>query len=413
MNTIHKYFSLFFIVILFSCKKDSVKSDNDNFVKLISTDEQMATVASFRSSDNQFIVVGRSYDNSSYGLIVKLNQKGEEIWRKQIPESNKMLWNAAPVQGGGFITIGWEQSPLQNFNVIKYDDSGNVLLTDTISVPNSNNGCSPADIIQLPNGNFIFATSANGPGKGFIIVTNGSFDVLHTEVYSHIQTDYDGCMIRGLQQINDSTIAFSASASRQVGYSTAYTNSMLITADLNGVMRSLTFLTDTTQSETTNFLGLNNHGLLSITSSMVGWNSGQGVYVNYLNNSIAEFISGRINLLHYDSSGNFKSRNKIYSYPGNGVISTGKPTMDGGFILVGTVNQNNIPTVDASTQIFLLKVDANFNQQWSRVVNTIYPSFGVDVIEANDGGYFVSGYQYVSNKYFNMMVVKTDASGKL
>jgi len=187
----------------------------------------------------------------------------------------------------------------------------------------------------------------------------------------------------------------------------------LITADLNGVMRSLTFLTDTTQSETTNFLGLNNHGMLSVTSSMVGWNSGQGVYVNYLNNSIAEFISGRINLLHYDSSGNFKSRNKIYSYPGNGVINTGKPTVDGGFILVGTVNQNNIPTVDASTQIFLLKVDANFNQQWSRVINTIYPSFGVDVIEANDGGYFVSGYQYVSNKYFNMMVVKTDASGKL
>ena len=87
--------------------------------------------------------------------------------------------------------------------------------------------------------------------------------------------------------------------------------------------------------------------------------------------------------------------------------------MDGGFILVGTVNQNNIATVDANTQLFLLKLDANYNEQWSRVINTIYPAFGVDVIETNDGGYFISGYQYVSNKYFNMIVAKTDANGKL
>jgi len=412
MKKIVQFLVVTSLIFVASCKKNTEQVIQNSFVKITSSQTQMASAKCFLSSDNQIIVVNRSYDNKTPGFIQKISNTGDEIWRKDILPFNTTLWNAAPVQGGGFITVGLgeETIGILVFNVIKYDDEGNVILTDTVPIPYSVNGCSPAEILQLSNGNFVFGSSHNGQNKGYIIVTNSNFDLLNTETYQDLKPGFNGCYIKGLEQLNDTSIAFTASVTKLLG-NAAITNSMLITADLNGERRTVTFLEDSLQSETTNYLGINNNGMLSITSSMKGWNIGQGLHVNYLGNSVALFISGRINFIQYDLNGNFRNRKKVYSYSGNGLIFSAKKTKDGGFILCGTVNQNDNLTIDANTQIYLMKLDAEFNTQWFKSIFTVYPSYGSDIVETIDRGFFISGHQYTNNSNFNIIAIKTDSNG--
>jgi len=146
---------------------------------------------------------------------------------------------------------------------------------------------------------------------------------------------------------------------------------------------------------------------------MKGWLSGDGFYVNYYNNDRYRFISGSINLLSFTTDGHFLNRKKINSYTGNGLINSIKPTNDGGYILCGTVNQSNSSTLVSKTKIYLLKIDAGLNEQWSRTFNTTYQSFGIDAFQTSDGSYVVAGHERTFDSKYNMLVIKTDGSGKI
>jgi hypothetical protein len=146
---------------------------------------------------------------------------------------------------------------------------------------------------------------------------------------------------------------------------------------------------------------------------MRGWNTGDGVLINTLNNNWSQLVSGTISLNRYTIKGNFIDRKLITSYPNNGMMNAIKPSSDGGYILCGTVNQNNIATIVSNTKMYLLKVDANLNEQWSKVINTSFPSYGIDVFQTNDGGYLLSGYQKSFNKNYEMLAIKTDAKGDI
>lgn len=393
----------------FACRKTEITERDNQFVKPIISDVAMASVACFSDKNNNFIVFARSNTNATPGMIVNLNQFGEEQWRKPIPQSNRLLWTAFQFKSGEYLTCGYDEITINRFNIVKYSADGTVLLQDTISLPSACNGCSPPDIIELNNGNLIFSFGAAGPGRGYILTVSSLLKLIETKIYNTPNSNYSALYFKGLQQVNDSTLAISGSCSRRIGYSKAFTNLYFITTDLSGTLRTQSFLIDSVQSETPNVIGVNRNGIFVVTSTMLGWNSGQGVYVNYLNSSIAEYISGRINILEFDLNGKFKKRTKIYSYPNNGVIHSVKPTSDGGFILCGTVNQNNTITVDGNTQMYLLKLDANFKEEWSKVVYSSYPAFTADVMETFDGGYFVCGHQYTFNRQFNSMVLKTDS----
>jgi hypothetical protein len=84
-----------------------------------------------------------------------------------------------------------------------------------------------------------------------------------------------------------------------------------------------------------------------------------------------------------------------------------KEAYDGGYIIAagsfGTSNEN----------MYLIKTDASGNEEWSK---SFRKSAGLSdwfnsVKETSDGGYITVGYTTTPGPYYDMYVVKTDASG--
>ncbi len=63
------------------------------------------------------------------------------------------------------------------------------------------------------------------------------------------------------------------------------------------------------------------------------------------------------------------------------------------------------------TGIYKIKPDASGKQEWSKAVNTAYPSFGADAMQATGGRYIISGYEGASGKNYNATGIKADANG--
>jgi hypothetical protein len=140
---------------------------------------------------------------------------------------------------------------------------------------------------------------------------------------------------------------------------------------------------------------------------------GSGTFVGYLGSvsAFGNMCSGEINLVQLTSGGQFISRQGIRDYPENGTIMTARSTQDGGFILCGAVNQADETSIVSPTKMYIMKVNSSGNYEWSKTINTTYPSIGVDAIQTPDGGYFVSGYENVFGKRYNAIVIKTDRNG--
>jgi len=421
MEKITSLFVSIFLLFFASCKKDEINILNKGFVKVVSTDSNMVSIKSFETIDKHIISVCRSInnldgdDNVSPGLIVKFDQNGNVVMRKRMSNRNKALWGILPLRNGGFISYGFEQGFTNKNYICKYSDQLELISeTEIINIgnPGNNLGITPPNIIELNNGNFVIVFSANGDGKGYLRFTDNNFNIFSTRTFqAPVNTNYFGCFFNGNAQINDSTLGFLASSASQAGKLNY--NSMLIRTDLEGDLKSRTFIEDSTLFETTNCLIKNENGILGVTSTMPDLLNTKGTFNNYFDDRSAQLIAGTINLLKFDDSGNFISRTKVNSYPGNGIIFSANPTKDGGFILCGTVNQSNFVTTSDYTQVFLLKLDANFSVQWSKAYNSVYAAFGVDAFELKSGGYFVTGHQRTFNKRFDLMIMKTDENGEV
>ena len=102
---------------------------------------------------------------------------------------------------------------------------------------------------------------------------------------------------------------------------------------------------------------------------------------------------------------------KVYGTPGADNASFVQPTSDGGYILAG--NSNKSPTApNKNYDAYLVKVDANGNEQWSN----FYGGDGDDgagaVQETADGGYVVAGFTTATDgKTRYVYLFKTDAEG--
>jgi len=153
MKNVILYLCVIGLLPFTSCKKEDTPSNRESLIKLISFDSEMATVACFETADDNLVLVGRSLDNATAGWIVKLNQAGDTLWRKRMSSLNRVLWKAISIQGGGFVTVGYEEDFGSVINFCKYDDDGNLLSSNSDSLSGYAINLSPADIIQLKNGN--------------------------------------------------------------------------------------------------------------------------------------------------------------------------------------------------------------------------------------------------------------------
>jgi hypothetical protein len=268
----------------------------------------------------------------------------------------------------------------------------------------------PCDFIYLSNGNFVFASSDQfNNNVGYLKILDPSFHIIHSKTFSE-PAGYTNVWLHGICEQADGNLAIMGTTVNS--NNSLQSNMILIRTTPDATQLSFNFMEDLNLYETTNALVPIGNGSLAVTSSITYGQPG-GTYVNYTNNNngLQPMISGVINVVQFDSAGNFSVRKIITDYPANGMMNSLRATEDGGFIFCGTVNQAFSPVIVSYTKIFLVKLDANLDVQWSRIINTTYPAYGIDAFEASDGGYLVTGYQKSFNTRYEMMVIKTDANG--
>ncbi len=394
-----------------SCTKEESLNSNQGFVTAIPGDSNVAVVGSLQLSDGNYVIVSRDYLEEIPGRMVKMDTKGNVLWEKRVSAATRILWQTFLVPGKGFATFGFDDynGTGTNLKVCIYDNDGELIQTKSLNSGYYNNWKLPYVMLSMKNGNFAFAGGDMWDNYGHLTMTDNSFNVLNNRTYTK-PPNYEGVFIRGICERADGDIMLTAATVNGIRV-----NPIVLRTGPTGIKKTQNILQDSIFNETPNCLINYKDGMLGVSSRMTGdiINSNDGFLVNYLNNAFATLISGRITITQYDSAGLVVSRKEIAGYPRFGLINALKATADGGFIMCGTVNQAGSNTVVSPKRIYLLKIDANLNEQWSKLINTTYPSYGIDVLQTNDGGYLLSGHQKSFNKRFDMLVIKMDASGNI
>ncbi len=114
-------------------------------------------------------------------------------------------------------------------------------------------------------------------------------------------------------------------------------------------------------------------------------------------------------LIKIDANGN-QEWSKTFGGKGNDFGYSVQQTKDGGYIILGSTESFGAEQFD----LYLIKIDANGNQEWYKTIGSFYNDFGYSVQQTKDGGYIIAGYTsfYGTNYYDdNIYLIKTDGKG--
>lgn len=97
-------------------------------------------------------------------------------------------------------------------------------------------------------------------------------------------------------------------------------------------------------------------------------------------------------------------------YGGNSfdAVSDQKQTSDGGYILIGATNSNNIPNYHSNQEIFLLKVNSLGITEWQKAIGGDFNDYGGKIKITSNGDYLISGATSSNNHDFSFNRGETD-----
>jgi len=133
---------------------------------------------------------------------------------------------------------------------------------------------------------------------------------------------------------------------------------------------------------------------------------------NYIISGMAGSFTNGYNdayLLKIDPTGNLLW-SKTYGGTGNEYCYYVSTCTDGGFIMTGSTDSLSSGNGD----LFLIKTDSDGNHQWSATVGGTGGDYGWYVLQADDGGFIVSGFSNsFGNGSWDGYIVKTNSAGTL
>jgi uncharacterized delta-60 repeat protein len=101
---------------------------------------------------------------------------------------------------------------------------------------------------------------------------------------------------------------------------------------------------------------------------------------------------------------------KTYGGDSDDRANSFQQTSDGGYILAGYTSSFGVDSSD----IFLIKTDANGNVQWAKTYGGTYDDRAYSVQQTSDGGYIVAGRTASFGAgYYDIFLIKTDANGNV
>jgi hypothetical protein len=405
--------SIYLIAFSGCTKTSTANSTSSTFIKTIVMDTDYNPISSFQASDGNYIIFTADPNYVYPGWMVKVSATGVVLWKKRLPPN---LWGliskVIPIPGNGFVAIGAAlNKPYDTIYAYQYNSDGNIVQFKAIEpFSNSTSDLNSAYVIQLSNGNYAFAGTVGGTyWHPFLMITDNAFNILSMNTYQEIN---ENCYSMALCESPDGSINIAGWF--QNNLSANYpANAFLLRTDKNFIQKSFTVLSDTVIQEIPGCIVASNNGIFMLSSKYFA--NGNGVELTYNTNSayMQYALSGSIGINHFDTGGHFISRATYSGYPNNGLMNSMRSTLDGGYILCGTVNQLNNVSITSPTEIYLIKADANMNEQWAKTFDTYYFSYGVDACQTTDGGYFISGQHYSFNNHYDMVLIKTDANGNV
>ncbi len=130
-------------------------------------------VVGYTSATDFFSPAEYKCSGTTEGVIIKLNSKGEEIWRKALGGSaTDLIYSVYPMSDGGFVVGGKSESTdsdLKNIGtqlrkafVFRYDASGNIVWKQALS---GSKHCSVDDLAVNPAGE-VYAIISNASADG-------------------------------------------------------------------------------------------------------------------------------------------------------------------------------------------------------------------------------------------------------
>ena len=314
------------------------------------------------------------------------------------------------LKNSGFIAVGG----VSPSTIIKLDNQGNTIHTTTI--PNT---ASKGTILPTSDGGYIYLTS----------ILDNSNTTLYLEKYDEQSTtlwskslpniSVDQITPESIIQLTDGSYAiFGQSSNTPFLLKVDADGNQLLKKDYTTITRSALAIEETPNGDFFLLCRSENLGIDILKTDAQGnilWKRTHEDYSNKINslgsikatqNGGVIFVgdyNGFAILLKYNALGNI-NWTKSYGHILEQQAAQVQPTSDGGYILVGST----INALNQSPNTFVLKTDAQGNENWSHIYNIAPQSEGLAIKELDAGGYIVAGNQSNLGHIFTI-----DASGIL
>ncbi len=341
-----------------------------------------------QTSDGGCIATG-SYDVDRDSrprlLLVKMDAAGNPVWTRMYGDEMRS-WGRSVVQArdGGYVVAGCKWTTGWDLWLIKTDAEGNTVWERTYGGSEWDEGCS---IQQTADGGYIVTGFTWSFGAGgcsvWLLRTNADGDTTWTRTFGQ-----GWCEGRSVQQTRDGGCVVAAICEDSSGDAFR-----LIKTDASG-----------------NATWTRNCGDAPIYyGGMSVQQSGDGGYVVCGTSRVGERGGNDALLVRTDSLGQVlwtKSYGGEHDDWANSVIEA----PDGGLIIVGNTASY---TTFRDHNVWLIKTYSNGDTVWTRTYGWAHNDMGYSVQLASDGGYIIAGKTWSADSRAQVLLIKTDAEGRL